>query len=478
MRFFWKLFLSITVSVLLSVCIGGIVLLQANFRSLIVQEETRAASEDRTLYQMLKRRLDIEAEILYEDVDQDAEQELQIIKAAETLKKQLKMDGLQFQVMDHSGKGLYSSEEDLSAAPGVGIPGEGEYIHYISRTGQEYDIVGNRLLQVGGEDYYLQTRHNITPLYRHKARQYDFFRRITLMIMAVCYVVTFLLSWLVTRSIYRLSQAAGEVAEGNYEIEIPVKGTDEISSLARDFNRMAEKTKESVWKIQESKQRQQRFTDNFSHELKTPLTAMIGYADMIRSKKLSEEERVLYADHIVREGRRLEVMSMKLMDLIVLRKQDFRLREYSAKDFLNGIKETVSPLLEKDGISFQMKAEDALLRIEPDLMKTFVVNLIDNARKAVSGHGFIKVSGKLYGDVYQIEVRDNGCGMEQSELEKITEAFYMVDKSRARAEGGAGLGLAICKEILEIHGGKLIIHSAPGAGTVITVLMGGERLEI
>ena len=223
MRFFWKLFLSITVSVLLSVCIGGIVLLQANFRSLIVQEETRAASEDRTLYQMLKRRLDIEAEILYEDVDQDAEQELQIIKAAETLKKQLKMDGLQFQVMDHSGKGLYSSEEDLSAAPGVGIPGEGEYIHYISRTGQEYDIVGNRLLQVGGEDYYLQTRHNITPLYRHKARQYDFFRRITLMIMAVCYVVTFLLSWLVTRSIYRLSQAAGEVAEGNYEIEIPVK---------------------------------------------------------------------------------------------------------------------------------------------------------------------------------------------------------------------------------------------------------------
>ena len=268
-----------------------------------------------------------------------------------------------------------------------------------------------------------------------------------------------------------------QIFEGDYDIRVPVKGEDEISSLSRNFNRMAKKIKESIWEIEEYSRKQQRFTDNFAHELKTPLTSMIGYADMLRSKKLTEEQTVVYADRIVREGKRLEAMSMKLMQLIVLKKQDFRLRKISAATFFEQVKETVLPVLNNEGITFRINAEEALIFIEPDLMKTVLVNLVDNARKAVADQGLIEIRGSLKGNVYQICVRDNGCGMEESEVENAAEAFYMADKSRSRKKGGAGLGLSICREIVDVHKGRMIIKSRPQMGTAVTVLIGGEKIE-
>lgn len=475
MKFFWKLFLSITLSVLLSVCIGGSILIQVNFQSSLNREQENAQKEHDLVYQMLERKLVREPVSLFEDDTGDLEE--QIKQGAITLAAQLKISGLQFQVIDKEGQVVYTSSEAQMENADLIVPGEQEYLSYVSCQEQEYYLVGLRLLTVGSEQYIVKTRHEITSVYENKSDQYYYFRIITLVIMSICYVTTFIISWLFIRPIRRLSNAAGAIAAGYYDIVIPVSGHDEISSLSRDFNRMAEKVKESIWEVDEYAERQQRFTDNFAHELKTPLTSMIGYADMIRSKRLSEEQTVLYADHIVREGKRLEAMSMKLMDLIVLRKQDFRLRKVYAGTFFESVEETVFPVLKKEEIEFRVKTEDALLFMEPDLLKTAVVNLIDNARKAITEHGIIELSGRLQGYTYQICVRDNGCGMEQSELEKVTEAFYMVDKSRSRASGGAGLGLAVCKEILDVHKGKLIINSRPGKGTAMTVVIGGEQIE-
>lgn len=475
MKFFWKLFLSITLSVLLSVCIGGSILIQVSFQSSLNREQENAKKENGLIYQMLERKLVRESSSLFEDGGEDLEKK--ISQGAQTLAGQLKISGLQFQITDREGQVLYTSSGEQMENENQMVPGETEYISYIDRRGSEYRLTGLRLLTVGSEPYIVKSCHDVTAVYENKKEQYHYFRIITLAIMVICYAVTFIISTLFMRPIRRLSSAAGAIAVGNYDIVIPVRGHDEISSLSQDFNRMAEKVRESIRKVEEYAGRQQRFTDNFAHELKTPLTSMIGYADMIRSKKLSEEQTILYADHIVREGRRLEAMSMKLMELIVLRKQDFKLRRISAETFFESVTETVFPVLEKENIEFRVEMEDALLLIEPDLMKTVVVNLIDNSRKAIAGHGVIELSGKLQGNIYRICVRDNGCGMEQSELEKITEAFYMVDKSRARASGGAGLGLAVCREIIDLHKGKLMINSKPGQGTAVTVVTGGEQIE-
>ena len=116
------------------------------------------------------------------------------------------------------------------------------------------------------------------------------------------------------------------------------------------------------------------------------------------------------------------------------------------------------------------------MRVEPDLFKTLVLNLIDNARKAITAEGTIRLTGRRAAGGYGIAVGDTGRGIPPEELGRITEAFYMVDKSRARAKGGAGLGLKICDEIVKLHGGKMRFESTPGEGTVVRVWIGGADI--
>lgn len=98
-------------------------------------------------------------------------------------------------------------------------------------------------------------------------------------------------------------------------------------------------------------------------------------------------------------------------------------------------------------------------------------NLLDNASKAVEKGGFVLMKGRRAGDAYEIKVIDNGRGIAKQEIERITEAFYMVDKSRSRKEGGAGIGLSLCRQIIELHEGLMKIVSNPGDGTVIRLLL-------
>ncbi len=193
---------------------------------------------------------------------------------------------------------------------------------------------------------------------------------------------------------------------------------------------------------------------------------------MLRSKRMTEEQTVLLANQIFQEGKRLQVMSEKLMQLTVLKRQDFKMRRVSAKRFLTSVYDTVFPAMQADDIRFIAEIQDGKLVIEPDLMKTVCINLLDNARKAIDGaKGQVVLSGKRLKGGYEIEVKDNGCGIPEEELSKISEAFYMVDKARSRGRGGAGLGLAVCTAIMEIHHGKMRYESTQGAGTCVRIFL-------
>ena len=129
-------------------------------------------------------------------------------------------------------------------------------------------------------------------------------------------------------------------------------------------------------------------------------------------------------------------------------------------------------------IEFKVLVEDIEILIEPDLMKTVCLNLLDNARKAIIDNGVIELIGVKSNDCYCIKVKDNGCGIDAKEIGKIKEEFYMVDKSRSRSVGGAGLGLAICDQIVKLHHGEMKFESIKNQGTVVTVLLkGGEIFE-
>ena len=124
------------------------------------------------------------------------------------------------------------------------------------------------------------------------------------------------------------------------------------------------------------------------------------------------------------------------------------------------------------GLTLSVRAEEGLLRGDAALLQTLLQNLLDNARKAADS-GQVVLSGKSTEGGYRVTVADQGRGIPEGELNKITEPFYMVDKSRSRAEGGAGLGLALCKQIAALHGGELRFESREGRGTTVTVELGG-----
>lgn len=229
--------------------------------------------------------------------------------------------------------------------------------------------------------------------------------------------------------------------------------------------------------LAEAAERREEFIGSFAHELKTPLTAIIGYADMLRSREMTPKNRFTAAGYIFSEGKRLEALSLKLMEIIVSGKQGIERRRFDAPYFIREVAAVTVPSLANDGMTLDMRWEPGEVWIEPDLFKTLMINIIDNARKASRRGQTVEFFGKRTEDGYAFYVRDHGRGMKKEDLSRITEPFYMIDKSRSRAQNGAGLGLALCQRIAELHETELEFESEPGKGTTVRVALHGEASD-
>ena len=233
----------------------------------------------------------------------------------------------------------------------------------------------------------------------------------------------------------------------------------------------------SIENLENVAARREEFIGSFAHELKTPLTAIIGYADMLRSKEMQPKSRFTAAGYIFSEGKRLEALSLKLMDIIVAGNQEFEPKRFEVGYFVRGVAAVTVPSLSNDGLTLDLRWEPGEIEVEPDLFKTLMINLVDNARKASHKGGVIELFGKVEDGGYALYVRDHGRGMPKEELSRITEPFYMIDKSRSRAQNGAGLGLALCQRIAELHGTKLEYDSEEGKGTTVRILLKGGSAD-
>lgn len=206
----------------------------------------------------------------------------------------------------------------------------------------------------------------------------------------------------------------------------------------------------------------------FAHELKTPLTAIIGYADMLRSRKLDEEKSLLSANYIYTEGKRLEAMSIRLLDIMVTRHGQAQFQEVQAENLFLYLRDMFKT---NESMQFVYSYDKAVVWVESNLIITVLINLLDNACKASEPGSLIEVMGSSGEEGYRFTIKDHGMGIPEKELAKITKAFYMVDKSRSRSRNGAGLGLALCTEILSLHGSSLEIASRVGEGTSISFVI-------
>lgn len=470
MKLFWKLFCSMVSVTLLACAVGGFVLIDGQFRASIGKEEQALYEESLMLSKALSGEV----------ADCSAAQREELARIAGSFALTTGGQEALFRLCDKNGEkldGNRSMPPELDPLPLISGLSEGQGAWRLANYAQgSYFLHAASALSLSDGVVYLENCRDVSALFAQRSDQYRSFFWLMLALIAGVGVLSLIVSHLILRPLNSLSNAVGRIAEGELSQRADVTSGDEIGALSRDFNAMAERLEEQVAQLTDAAQREKDFTASFAHEIKTPLTSIIGYADLLLSRENTPEQVRDSAGYIFREGRRLEALSGKLMELIVLDRRDFPLRPTAMRAFLERTGNALRPALEKAGVRLEVDAEEAPAFLEPDLMETACLNLLDNARKATPPGGSVTLTGRIgEGGGYLIQVSDTGRGIPPEELGRITEPFYMVDKSRARAQGGAGLGLALCRRIVELHGGTLEFESTPGAGTTVSIQWkGGE----
>lgn len=373
----------------------------------------------------------------------------------------------------------------------------------ISSTGKKYiyhDDDTGHFLYISSPGYMqnnsiiIITKKDISNVYDQLGANLRFLRIISIVVLFISAITIYLISRFMTRPLEELNSITTRISGGDYSVRADINSNDEVGTLAENFNQMAGSVEENVEELKNMIHRREQFVADFTHEMKTPMTTIIGYADSVRHLDMTEEERNMSLEYIYTEGKRLETMSQKLFDLLYLKDSTVFMEEQDTAELGNETILHMKPIMERDGMSIVSDFEDGEIYGDGELIKTVFINLLDNARKATKTKLQMDEKGaqeirEIYfggymvepnddqakdqdkdsnaGKKYEFVVRDNGIGISEEDQKKIFDEFFMVDKSRTRKEGGAGLGMSLVAIILEKHGAEVRIESELGKGTSI-----------
>lgn len=470
MKFSWKMcFVTGMLSVLI-LSVGGYLLIASMFQSTYAREVSNAMEEN----QMLQYSFVASWNTFANDLELTDEN---VKKAAETMENS--MSGNRIRISDEEKEVLFDNTDSEKNEKLLETVSESSRSCVLRQTKNGYELQTVSQIRLSEERFiYLESVRDLSRIFEEREEQYHIYRIwLSILLLLEC-ISSFVSALWLLRPLKELSGTAKQLAEGNLSVRAQVKSKDEVGELAVNFNEMADSLEKQVQQLEDAARRQEDFIGSFAHELKTPLTSMIGYADMLRSREMSEEERFEAANYIFKEGKRLENLSLKLLDLLVVKHGKLERKWVSVEWILKDLEGILKPVLEKEKIRLTVQAEEAMIYAEPDLMKNVLLNLLDNGRKSMNGEGILEVFGRAEDQGYAFYVHDSGKGMPVDEIARITEAFYMIDKSRARRQGGAGLGLSLCMEIVKRHGGTLEFQSEIGKGTTVRIFLpknGGKQ---
>ena len=264
--------------------------------------------------------------------------------------------------------------------------------------------------------------------------------------------------------IKKINDATKDVAAGNFNIELETERDDEIGELTKNFNKMV-KELNSIECLQKD------FINNVSHEIKTPISSIQGFAKLLEADNLSKEERKEYAEIIKEESDRLLYLSTNILKLAKLENQE-RIMNKTKFNIAEQIRRTISvlePKWKEKNIKFNVSLKEQEFLGEKDLMYQVWMNIIENSIKFSKQDGQIDVKMKTNQDSIIVEIKDYGIGMEEEEAKKIFDRFYQVDKSHTKP--GAGLGMTIAKRIVELSDGKIEAKSKLNESTTFIVTL-------
>lgn len=401
MKFRWKVTLCMVCLVSLLFGAGSCALIVLSFQSALEREQAAA----KTSYTMLLHTLQVVGEV------EDWSGPLDVSPVIRQLSDQglatwsalsLRAEEPLLIVQESIVEGMLELDHMVDDSHCVLAPFSQDGRHYLQLSGQ---------LTVEGTNLILSVAYDISPIYETRHQQQIFYGNIFFVLLTVCAVLAYSAARVLTRPLDQLSKAAQGLAAGDLACRANIASKDEIGDLAREFDAMAERQEEHVAELTATMEAQDRFIGSFTHELKTPMTSILGYADLLRRGTLTDEEQSAAANYIFSEGKRLERLSLKLLDLFLAEHQSVTLVPASPADLLEDLAAHLRPGLEQQNIRLTAAGEPGFCFLEPDLFRSLLLNLIDNSRKALDGGGSISVACVMTPNGCRVTVQDTGRGI-------------------------------------------------------------------
>jgi heavy metal sensor kinase len=269
----------------------------------------------------------------------------------------------------------------------------------------------------------------------------------------------------VLKPVERIRQTAQGIGESDLSRRIEVDSEDELGRLASTLNRM-------IGRLEAAFSRQRQFTADASHELRTPLAILQAESTLALRKKRTQDDYRKSLGLISQEAAHMSAVVGKLLYLarIDAGKDQVNFERINLKELLTELASDIEVLAREKGIEFKLARLESL-SIEGDRVKLeqLFLNLLENAIRYTPSGGSISASIVREGKAAVIIIKDTGIGISKEHMPHLFERFYRVDKARSRAEGGAGLGLAICQHIAQVHNGKIEVESQIGKGSTFSV---------
>jgi signal transduction histidine kinase len=316
------------------------------------------------------------------------------------------------------------------------------------------------------------------------ASQHDLLLATVLLLFAggIAMAVGHFLSAALTERIVSLNRAAQEIAQGKLDVRVPVAGNDEMASLAQTFNIMAGQLQATEEKQRELEGLRRNLIAWAGHDLRTPMASIQAIVEALADGVVEEPGTVhRYLDTAQREIRSLSLLIDDLFELAQLEAGGLRpeLGPNSVSDLISDTIESFSELASRQGVTLEGSAEAGIdpVAMDPQQIGRVLSNLVGNAIRHTPTGGTVRLRAKSGEGAVQVEIKDTGEGISAEDLPHIFERFYRGEKSRSRATGGAGLGLAIAKGIVEAHGGQIEVESSPGRGTRFCLTLPRRRQD-
>jgi signal transduction histidine kinase len=466
MKLSWKIFSNTFLVVLFALTLEGVVLLSMTFQKAYLLEVEREKENIENIHRDLVTLLANDSSTLYKEPIISIEEAIDILKN--------NWNGESYRISDENGKVLFQNDNAGFLDKESSELSLYRIVYRVDKNAKGYFLQMSVLTELLGRPIIIEVHKDLTQIFLEKEEQQRIFIITIIVVGAISALLNAVNAIKLTKPIHKLIYAVKKIRFGDYTERVEYKEKDEVGILASDFNGMAEQLEEKIKLLKETAKKQEELAGSLAHEIRTPLTAMIGYADLIKRSKMEEQDFLYAVDYIISEGKRLEALSNRMMQLLIEKNAMPNYSVSTVQNLLEDALEAMNPVFDKKKIAVKKSSINFPIRADMELMKNVLLNILDNGGKAAGMNGEITIeTGCESGNVW-ISITDNGIGMPKEEISKIQEAFYRVDKSRSREEGGAGLGLAICSNIMKIHKGEILFESEVGKGTTVTLVWKGS----